>query len=603
MTYCYCFSFQVLYDQLDQYLDNHIDEKIIVYSPLESNITASVADAASSYNPISNNTNKQENTKKKKKNRNDSDSVYVVESVGSIIQCDSDVVVEEEDDDDGEDQENRACNKKKKKRRKGKSNKTQGTSNPSAVCAASPDGTPEKPDEESCKEDNQEVVLLLQTEPIKVADELVLLSCPTPEEGKQVPQEDESDSFKEGVKGVVVPPDQLSECDFTDDESGCSEILDYSQMREDQSFMQAQWEAYKKEYYQKQKEESQEHPKKSGDANEARDAGVLVKKCFETSADIKQEIALGFPEGFVKEENVEDSKDLDCKSEMVIGKKVSSANDVNIVKREEKCITTTEKDDAKENRETTQGACGKQTKKKNRKRKKKKEPLDQLQQEVEENIRTLGLEDVRVTDESNDQNQASTDKNKKATSAVKTVPVPVPVPVQGDKNFGRRRDEGRPQEIEQKWPNKHQNNTMQNRYFRGRPNEQQREPHQANAKEVAEMKVAGNRRRMSERVDRTEPNLCQIQRLPNWESFVQRTAHVVHILEMKHTRTATGILKLFADKNPNYALFSPTDNRVPRMKIPMFQCPPDFMARNQDYLARIFLARITQWKEPKFALG
>ncbi|XP_063604806.1 DIS3-like exonuclease 2 isoform X3 [Penaeus indicus] len=590
-------QWKVLYDQLDQYLDDHIDEKIIVYSPLESNITASVADAASSYNPLSNNTNKQQSTKKKEKTRSDSDSVYVVESLGSIIQCDSDVVVEDEDEDEREEQERNAGSKKKKRRRKGKPSKTQDASHPNKVCTPSQGGTQEKPDEESGKDDNQELVIVLQTEPVKVADELVLLSCPTLEEGKQVPQEDDFDTFKEGVKGVVVPPDQLSECDFTDDESGCSEILDYSQMREDQSFMQAQWEAYKKEFHQKQKEESQEYPKKS-EAEKEKDSGVLVKKCFETS-DLKQEIALGFPEGFVKEENIDDSKNLDSKPEMVIGKKVSSANDVNIVKKEEKCMTTFEKDEAKENTETTQGACGKQNKKKNRKKKKKKETVDQLQREVEEKIKSLGLDDVKGTVESNNQmqdyqqNQTSVAKNKKPTAPVQTVSS------QGDKNFGRRRDEGKHQGNEQKWSN----NAVQNKYVRGRSGGQQRVSQRATAAEDQEIKMVGNRRRMSERVDRTEPNIFQIQRLPNWESFVQRTAHVVHILEMKHTRAATGILKLFTDKNPNYALFSPTDNRVPRMKIPMFQCPPDFMARNQDYLARIFLARITQWKEPKFALG
>ena len=102
---------------------------------------------------------------------------------------------------------------------------------------------------------------------------------------------------------------------------------------------------------------------------------------------------------------------------------------------------------------------------------------------------------------------------------------------------------------------------------------------------------------------RTEPNLKQVMKLQNWKKFIQRTAKVVNISEKKHTRLGAGALKLFADSNPNFALFSPNDNRVPRMKIPMSQCPLDFFTRSKDYAAKIFLARIVLWNDPKFALG
>ncbi len=49
--------------------------------------------------------------------------------------------------------------------------------------------------------------------------------------------------------------------------------------------------------------------------------------------------------------------------------------------------------------------------------------------------------------------------------------------------------------------------------------------------------------------------------LEGWENFIQRTGRVVAILEKKHSRTAAGHLKMLPDKNPNFALFSPTDSK------------------------------------------
>lgn len=102
---------------------------------------------------------------------------------------------------------------------------------------------------------------------------------------------------------------------------------------------------------------------------------------------------------------------------------------------------------------------------------------------------------------------------------------------------------------------------------------------------------------------RSVPNVFQIQRLTNWDRFVQKTARVVHILERKHPMIGAGILKLFADKNPNMALFSPFDCRLPRVKIQMHKCPPDFFHRSEDYSNKIFLAKITEWNNPRFAFG
>ena len=48
---------------------------------------------------------------------------------------------------------------------------------------------------------------------------------------------------------------------------------------------------------------------------------------------------------------------------------------------------------------------------------------------------------------------------------------------------------------------------------------------------------------------------------------------VVYIIERKHSRAASGVIKLMPDKNPNLALFAPTDSRIPRIVIPMSDCP------------------------------
>ncbi|XP_021053746.1 DIS3-like exonuclease 2 isoform X1 [Mus pahari] len=92
------------------------------------------------------------------------------------------------------------------------------------------------------------------------------------------------------------------------------------------------------------------------------------------------------------------------------------------------------------------------------------------------------------------------------------------------------------------------------------------------------------------------------------EKSLQKSAKVVYILEKKHSRAATGILKLLADKNSDlfkkYALFSPSDHRVPRIYVPLKDCPQDFMTRPKDYANTLFICRIIDWKEDcNFALG
>lgn len=92
------------------------------------------------------------------------------------------------------------------------------------------------------------------------------------------------------------------------------------------------------------------------------------------------------------------------------------------------------------------------------------------------------------------------------------------------------------------------------------------------------------------------------------EKSLQRSAKVVYIVEKKHSRAATGFLKLLADKNSElfrkYALFSPSDHRVPRIYVLLKDCPQDFVTRPKDYANTLFICRIVDWKEDSnFALG
>jgi len=76
------------------------------------------------------------------------------------------------------------------------------------------------------------------------------------------------------------------------------------------------------------------------------------------------------------------------------------------------------------------------------------------------------------------------------------------------------------------------------------------------------------------------------------DSWFQKTGFVVTIIEMKHNRLAAGHLKLFPDKSKEFALFSPNDSRLPRIKIKLNECPYDFYTNPQFYANSLFIARI-----------
>ncbi|XP_077343772.1 DIS3-like exonuclease 2 isoform X1 [Lithobates pipiens] len=92
------------------------------------------------------------------------------------------------------------------------------------------------------------------------------------------------------------------------------------------------------------------------------------------------------------------------------------------------------------------------------------------------------------------------------------------------------------------------------------------------------------------------------------DDCLQKTAKVVYILEKKHSRAATGFIKPMTDKNGDlakkFALFSPVDHRLPRILVPLADCPTDFVTRPQDYASTLFICRITAWREDSnFAEG
>uniref|UniRef100_A0A674C8D6 DIS3-like exonuclease 2 n=1 Tax=Salmo trutta TaxID=8032 RepID=A0A674C8D6_SALTR len=77
---------------------------------------------------------------------------------------------------------------------------------------------------------------------------------------------------------------------------------------------------------------------------------------------------------------------------------------------------------------------------------------------------------------------------------------------------------------------------------------------------------------------------------------------VVYIVEQKHSRAATGFLKFLPDKP--FAMFSPVDHRVPRVNVPLPDCPHDFCSRPGDYANILFIVRITSWPDDSnFAEG
>ncbi|CAD5234499.1 unnamed protein product [Bursaphelenchus xylophilus] len=85
---------------------------------------------------------------------------------------------------------------------------------------------------------------------------------------------------------------------------------------------------------------------------------------------------------------------------------------------------------------------------------------------------------------------------------------------------------------------------------------------------------------------------------------LQKTAEVVYIYSMKNCRTTVGQLKVMADGNRNWGLFSPNDSRFPRMFIAANELPQGFFERPHDFAKYIYIAKIAEWQATaQFARG
>jgi len=83
------------------------------------------------------------------------------------------------------------------------------------------------------------------------------------------------------------------------------------------------------------------------------------------------------------------------------------------------------------------------------------------------------------------------------------------------------------------------------------------------------------------------------------ERGVQKCGEVVFILEKMHHRKSVGCLKALQNKNSTFALFVPRDYRIPRIRIPMSQCPPNFETLPE----MVYLVEINLWQDTTFAYG
>lgn len=70
-----------------------------------------------------------------------------------------------------------------------------------------------------------------------------------------------------------------------------------------------------------------------------------------------------------------------------------------------------------------------------------------------------------------------------------------------------------------------------------------------------------------------------------------------------HPRVCVGFLKPLPDRNKNFALLSPRDSRVPRIRIPIAKCPENFITEADKYKDVLFLVRIEDWSDVRYAVG
>lgn len=89
----------------------------------------------------------------------------------------------------------------------------------------------------------------------------------------------------------------------------------------------------------------------------------------------------------------------------------------------------------------------------------------------------------------------------------------------------------------------------------------------------------------------------------NTEQNKQKKGKVVYIKEKVHNRACIGNLKLMPDKNRQKALFVPRDHRIPRLNVSFISWPDNFYYEEKKYENTLFLAKIIDWSDTRFAVG
>ncbi|XP_063712315.1 DIS3-like exonuclease 2 isoform X2 [Symsagittifera roscoffensis] len=88
------------------------------------------------------------------------------------------------------------------------------------------------------------------------------------------------------------------------------------------------------------------------------------------------------------------------------------------------------------------------------------------------------------------------------------------------------------------------------------------------------------------------------------DEFIVKTGKVVRILEMCHSRRCVGKLRPFPRVNIHNAMFSPMDSKVPRLRIPLVECPKDFLSDPKQFENVLFAARVVNWRSDDiYAVG
>lgn len=136
--------------------------------------------------------------------------------------------------------------------------------------------------------------------------------------------------------------------------------------------------------------------------------------------------------------------------------------------------------------------------------------------------------------------------------------------------------------------------------------ENKKSKHQRRVKRSAPESAKKNQELSSKLPSNLPPGISKLKvehviKLPFSSECVQKTAKVIEIIKRNHIGIASGFLRPHSQQ---FALFSPTDSRVPRIMIKLEECPSDFATKPGRYQDILFVAQILNWDGAnKFAEG